>query len=205
MVHRPGLGVTQQLSWRAQAASGAGRLRFRASFRLPTPVRGVSYALIIGFYTLLLSGLIATVWPRVLGHSAFIVRSGSMAGIVPVGSIAVTEEVRAEEIEVGDVIVFYPPATPTDSSPLLHRVRSIREENGQRLLRTKGDANATPDPWELALQGRGARVLYSVPYVGYLFGFARTPAGWTLLVLLPAGYLGLTVVRRIWAGKSAAR
>jgi signal peptidase len=153
--------------------------------------------------------LAASVAPRLLGYSSVIVYGGSMADSVPIGSIAVTEKVRPEDVGVGDVIVFHPPTTSTDpsakSSPLMHRVVSVREEEGQRLFRTKGDANPTPDPTEVVLQGTGSRVVYTIPYVGYLLDFARTPLGWSLLLVLPVTYLGLSTLRRIWAGERSAR
>jgi len=168
-------------------------LRLTASFTLA------------GAALLVVGALAVSLAPRILGYSPVIVYGGSMADSVRVGSIAVTKAVQPEDIGVGDVIVFYPPTTSPDRSPLMHRVISVREEGGQRLFRTKGDANATPDPWEIGIEGRGSRVAYAVPYVGYLVDFAGTPLGWTLLLFLPATYLGLTTLRRIWAGGPSAR
>jgi signal peptidase len=159
----------------------------------------------VGAALVVVGALAVSLTPRLLGYSSVIVYGGSMAGSVRVGSIAVTKEVQPEDIRVGDVIVFYPPTTSPDRSPLMHRVISVREEDGQRLFSTKGDANATPDPWEIAVEGRGSRVAYSVPYVGYLVDFAGTPLGWALLLFLPATYLGVTTLRTIWAGERSAR
>jgi signal peptidase len=141
----------------------------------------------------------ASLGPRLYGYSPAIVYGGSMGDTVPVGSIAVTKVIQPEDVAVGDIIVFYPPATAADRLPLMHRVISIREEGDQQIFRTKGDANAVPDPWEMTLVGHGSRVVYAVPYAGYLATFAKTPLGWTLLLLLPASYLGLTTLRAIWA------
>jgi signal peptidase len=158
-----------------------------------------------GAALIVVGALAVSLAPRLLGYSSVIVYGGSMADSIPVGSIAVTKEVHPEDVAVGDVIVFYPPTTSPDRSPLMHRVVSVREEDGQRLFRTKGDANPTPDPTEAALLGTGSRVVYTVPYVGYLVSFARTPLGWTLLLVLPGTYLGLSALRRIWAGGPPAR
>jgi signal peptidase len=159
---------------------------------------------VAGAALVVVGALGASLAPRLLGYSSVIVYGGSMAGTIPVGSIAVTEQVSMEDVGVGDVIVFHPPTTSPNSLPLMHRVVSIREEEGQRLFQTKGDSNATPDPAEVALQGTGSRVVYTVPYVGYLVNFARTPVGWSLLLVLPATYLGLSTLRRIWAGDRSA-
>jgi signal peptidase len=150
------------------------------------------------------AALAASMLPRLLGYSPVIVYGGSMADSVPVGSVAVAEEVWPEDIGVGDVIVFHPPTASQHRSPLMHRVVSIREEDGQRLFHTKGDGNATPDPWEIGIERRGSRVVYAVPYVGYLVNFARMPLGWGLLLILPGAYLGAVLLRRIWAAQPPA-
>ena len=165
--------------------------------------------MLAGTVLVVVGALAASLAPRLLGYSSVIVYGGSMADSVSVGSIAVTEKVRPEDVSVWAVIVFHPPTTSTnpstDPSPLMHRVVSVREEEGQRVFQTKGDANPTPDPTEVALQDTGSRVVYTVPYVGYLVSFAGTPLGWALLLFLPATYLGLTTLRRIWAGGPPAR
>jgi signal peptidase len=161
--------------------------------------------MLAGTMLVVVGALGASLAPRLLGYSSVIVYGGSMGDSVPVGSIAVTEKVQPEDVNVGDVILFHPLATSPDSLPLMHRVVSVREEEGQRVLQTKGDANPTPDPTEVALQGTGSRVVYTVPYVGYLVNLARTPLGWALLLFLPATYLGITTLRRIWAGGPPAR
>jgi signal peptidase len=162
-------------------------------------------ATLAGAALVVVGALAASLAPRLLGYSSVIVYGNSMTDTIPVGSIAVTKEVQPEDVAVGDVVVFYPPTTSSNRLPLMHRVVAIREEEGQRLFRTKGDGNATPDPWEIAIEGRGSRVVYAVPYVGYLVNFAGTPLGWTLLLVLPVTYLSIATLRRIWAGGPPAR
>jgi signal peptidase len=184
--------------------------------RIPSvPARARRYLALTANVTLAGAALVvvgalgASLAPRLLGYSSVIVYGGSMAGTIPVGGIAITKEVQPEDVNVGDVIVFHPPTMSTNPSPkpppVMHRVISVREEDGQRLFQTKGDANATPDPTEVSLQDTGSRVVYTVPYVGYLVNLARTPLGWALLLFLPATYLGVTTLRRIWAGGPPAR
>jgi signal peptidase len=147
----------------------------------------------------------ASLGPRLLGYSPIIVYGGSMGGSVPVGGIAVTKQVQPEDVGVGDVIVFYPPSTSGNRLPVMHRVISVRAEDGHRLFSTKGDSNSAPDPWEIGIEGHGSRVVYAVPYVGYLVNFARMPLGWWLLLILPGAYFGATLLRRIWAPLPPAR
>src|SRR3989304_1563307 len=75
------------------------------------------------------------------------------------------------------------------SSPVCHSnvAASPHGSNRPDLLRALGAVRG-----RVGLDGRGARLVSSVPYVGYLVDFARTPLGWTLLLVLPATYLGFT-------------
>jgi signal peptidase len=207
-VYRNGATVRRYTRNAADSLKAAAVLAGRIP---PVPARLRRPLAIIANFTLsaalvvVLAALAASLAPRLLGYSSVIVYGGSMGGSVPVGSIAVTKQVQPDDVSVGDVIVFYPPTTSQHRSTLMHRVVSIREEDGQRLFHTKGDANATADPWEMGIEGHGSRVVYAVPYVGYLVNFAGSPLGWTLLLLLPGTYLGFTTLRRIWAGDAPAR
>jgi signal peptidase len=124
---------------------------------------------------------------------------GSMGSTAPIGSVAVIEDVPPESLEVGDVIVFRPPSSGKAREPLMHRIISIEEVDGQRVVGTKGDANESADPWQLRLSGEGGRLVYVVPYVGYLLWFFQTRIAWALVVLPLAAYFGFVALRRIWA------
>jgi signal peptidase len=124
---------------------------------------------------------------------------GSMGSTAPAGSVAFIEDVSAESLKVGDVIVFRPPSAGNDHEPLMHRIVSIEEVDGQRVVTTKGDANESADPWELGLSSEGGRLVFFVPYLGYLLWFLQTRVAWAVLVLPLAAYLGFMALRRIWA------
>ena len=72
----------------------------------------------------------------------------------------------------------------------MHRIISVEEVDGQRVFRTKGDANEGADPWELRLTGEGGRLVFVAPYAGYLLWFFKTRAAWSFVVLPLAAYLG---------------
>ena len=192
--------VGRGVAWLARAIAAT-----RIPDRFRRPLAMASRLTLVGTTLAAAAALAASLGPQLLGYSSVVVYGGSMADSISAGSIAVTEEVQPENVGVGNVIVFHPPAASANSPPLMHRVVSVREENGQRFFRTKGDANQTPDPVEVALQDAGSRVVYTVPYVGYLVHFAQTLLGWLLLVALPVAYLGLTGLRRIWSRERLAR
>lgn len=126
--------------------------------------------------------------PTLMGYESLIVTSGSMGRAMPVGSVATTRMVDARAIAAGDIVSF---RTDESEPPTTHRVIRIADEDGRRVLATKGDANPAEDPRPLVLAGDIHRVEWVVPYAGYIVWFARSPAGGALLFLLPMA--GLTV------------
>lgn len=152
----------------------------------------------LGFFAFLMA--IAVV-PSFVGYPTLSVEGGSMGSSLPRGSIAITRWVPAEEVQLNYVIVIKGAAQRAK----IHRVVSVEERDGQVVVQTKGDANASVDPGERVLEGRVAVHTYTIPYLGYGADFARTPLGWTLLVLLPAFALALLTLRDIWVEEPPAK
>jgi signal peptidase I len=114
------------------------------------------------------------------------VLTGSMRPTASPGDVAVTRVVPVDSLRVGDVISFYPPGQTT---PVLHRIRSLEATPAGLQITTKGDANNTDDPWHATLKGTSAyRLVAVVPFVGWLTELQR-PA-----LLLAGLVLGLVVV-----------
>lgn len=104
--------------------------------------------------------------PALLGLQRYVITSGSMAGTYDIGSVVFSEEVPVEQLEVGDVITYVPPAEAGIDHLVTHRIVSI--EDGE--FRTQGDASSQVDPWVFQLDAATQpRAVASVPYVGYLF------------------------------------
>ena len=160
--------------------------------------RGV-YWLAVSAASLALAAILATVGARLLGYSPYVMYGGSMGSTAPMGSVALIEDVPAESLGVGDIIVFRPPSSGRPREPVMHRIISIEEVDGQRVFGTKGDANRSPDSWKLRISGEGGRLAYVVPYVGYLLWFFQTRVGWVFVALPLLAYLGFVALRRIWA------
>ena len=179
------------------AASGtAARWQARRSFR---HLRGAAYWLAVGVCCAVLLAVLATVGARFFGYSPYVMYGGSMASAAPTGSLAFIETVPAESLNLGDVVLFRPPSTGETRKPMMHRIISVEQVDGQRVFTTKGDANDSADPWKLGLTGEGGRLVFAVPYAGYFFWFFQTRAAWFLVVLPLVAYLGFLALRRIWA------
>jgi signal peptidase len=126
--------------------------------------------------------------------------AGSMGDTIPTGSLVLTRSVSPSTLRVGDVITFEKPrgAAGLDT----HRLIRIDRSNGHTTYRTQGDANAVGDPWVLEFeQGQSAhRVVASVPHVGLLLVWARSPFWAFGLVALIALILLSTIMKMIVAG-----
>jgi signal peptidase len=145
------------------------------------------------------------VLPILLGYERYVIVSGSMEPTIPVGSIVYDEVVPVEELEVGDVITFVPPPEYDISDPVTHRIHSITvagensETPGERIIRTKGDANEKVDPWQMILdRPEQARVAHHIPYVGYVYMALSKPWVQLLVIGLPALALAVFVAASLW-------
>ena len=123
-----------------------------------------------------------------------VVKSGSMEPAIHVGSIVIIEPTK--NFAVGDVITF---GKDTKTQiPTTHRIVGIEGEGDSRVFTTKGDANETEDPATTPIESVQGKVLFSVPYVGFLLAFARTKLGFFLLIGVPAIAVFVEEARAIW-------
>jgi signal peptidase len=132
----------------------------------------------------------------VAGFKPVEVYSGSIVPTIRVGSVAFDRPVAGRSVRVGEVITFQDPYTK--GRLVTHRVNRIIHTDHGLAYRTKGDANATRDPWTIALPDRVGRVSFSVPYIGYALWYAHTREVRTGLVVLVAILVLSAPLRRIW-------
>ena len=125
--------------------------------------------------------LLAMTLPAFAGFHTVIVMSGSMGSALRVGSVAVTQPIDAADVHEGDIVAF---SVSERTAPVLHRVVAITvDEDGHRIATTRGDANDAPDQHPLFLDRDGERVVYSVPWIGYLLVFVQSGTGRVLLLI----------------------
>ncbi|HSX66163.1 signal peptidase I [Nocardioides sp.] len=137
-------------------------------------------------------GLVLVV-PALLGFDRYVITGGSMTGTVDKYAVAFEREVSVDELVVGDVITYLPPADSGTHSLVTHRIISIgTSPEGHRVLRTQGDANPDPDPWRFELvQPTVNRMSFHVPYVGWPLIALADPEKRRLLLGGPAVIIGL--------------
>lgn len=115
-----------------------------------------------------LAGL-AYLAPSVLGYERYVITGGSMSGTIEKGSVVLEKKVPVDDLAVGDVITYLPPADSGVTNLVTHRIVAIgTADDGSRLFRTQGDANPQPDPWRFSLTAETQAVVrHSVPQVGW--------------------------------------
>jgi signal peptidase len=136
-----------------------------------------------------------------MGYRAEPVLSGSMQPTLPVGSLGVIKQVPASEVQRGDVVTFN---TPGDEGNLTtHRIVGVEREGPKVLYRTRGDANATDDPWRLTQRGTMGELVLDVPYAGYVTRWLALPEVRAAVVILGSLLAFVIMMRRIWRDDSA--
>lgn len=159
----------------------------------------IFYGTVYGFFVLLLVGIaglfLVSLLPIPGNIQIKIVKSGSMDPAMPTGSVALIQPFSS--YEVGDVITFG--EDTLTRVPTTHRVVGIRMEGEQMYFTTKGDANEEVDPEETTLASVIGKVVWSVPYVGYILDFAKQPKGFALLIGIPAALVILDEISVIWS------
>jgi signal peptidase len=124
----------------------------------------VSWVLLLSMLALLTATVIL---PKVAGATPYTVLTGSMRPGMPPGSLAVTRPVAHEQLKTGDAITYQ--IRSGEPEVVTHRIISVSTTfGGERLFRTQGDANPSPDDKQVkAGQIRGV-VWYSLPMLGYV-------------------------------------
>jgi len=105
-----------------------------------------------------------------------VVSSDSMEPNLKKGDYVICIGVRAENIEVGDIIIFDLP----HKSNIVHRVvNKMKDSDGNWRFLTKGDNNIKPDeePYDIKTWIREeniiGKVIFKVPYIGWITLIAR--------------------------------
>lgn len=118
------------------------------------------------------------------------VASGSMEPSISVGSVVIAKSIDTATLEVGDVIVF----SKTEKHQIVHRISGI----GPQGFRTKGDANEDTDPFIVPPEAVSGKVMYDIPYLGYLADSLKSTWGFVLLLVIPGLAVISKEIHNIW-------
>src|SRR3989338_2465154 len=151
------------------------------------------YFLVVGVASIGLL-LLATLLPIPGNLRVKIVKSGSMEPAIKTGGLVFIRE--ASSYKMGDVITF-----GKDTKTQITTTHRIIEESGEgasKTFTTMGDANDAPDPKEVGVGEIRGKVIFSLPYAGYILDFAKKPMGFLLLVGVPALIIIFEELIKIW-------
>lgn len=109
--------------------------------------------------------------PRVMGYQSMAVLTGSMEPKYPVGSLIYVKETDSATLEVGDVITY----RLSEDTVVTHRIVEIHPDTQEVV--TKGDANEDNDGNPIPFGNIVGKADFSIPYLGFIAIYAKTPLG----------------------------
>ena len=155
-------------------------------------------------------GVVPVAPPTLIGRAAglaarllvtlVLVFAVAMLAFFPGDVVVVTPE-PSTSLRVGQVITYNIPNG--NHEPVTHRVIAILHGGRNPVIRTRGDANAAPDPWTARLAGPTVwRQRWTIPAAGWVIEWLRQPsARYPLAIGLPL-LLCLLWLREIWSDGS---
>lgn len=129
-----------------------------------------------------LSVLTASNIPWTTPIKPFIVLSGSMRPTIGEGSIVFVKR-GFQNLKAGNIITFLKPGNPAEN--VTHRLVKEIRINDKIFYDTKGDANNTFDLWRVTRESVWGKVIFTLPYVGYILTFSKTKPGVIVLIVIP--------------------
>ena len=136
--------------------------------------------LFIGIIVLLVFFTVGSNTNILRGYKSFMVLSGSMEPTINIGDIVITH--KQINYFKNDTITFYGP----ENRVVTHRVALIKEQDGDTIIITKGDANRSIDSDTITPSKIIGKVIFIVPKLGFVVSFSRTIPGLVLLIFVPA-------------------
>jgi signal peptidase len=134
--------------------------------------------------------------PSVGGYLPLIVLSDSMYPGIQSGDLIICHTADAENVQVGDVIAFFDPAS-NGTSVVTHRVIEVTTQDGALAFRTQGDANNAADANLVPAANLVGVYQNRIAGAGNVAMFMQTTEGLIVCVIVPLILLvGYDVIRR---------
>ncbi|HLG37139.1 MAG TPA: signal peptidase I [Nitrososphaera sp.] len=162
--------------------------------RLPIAIKDV---VIIGVGVLVVW---LVIWIGFGSNPFYVVSSGSMEPVLQINDVLIVRDGGSwGELKVGDIIVFNRP--DGGDRVIVHRIIEIDEgADGDRTVRTKGDANPSPIPgtdYPIQMSNYIGKVIYVLPGIGIVTQFIRPPYNFIIIAII----LALLFFNRLGIGK----
>ncbi len=148
----------------------------------------VFYNTILALLGILIILVGATLIPIPGNFKVYIVESGSMEPAVKTGSLIFVKPEK--NYSVGNIVTI-----KNGKNTVTHRIININIA-GQNIT-TKGDANEEEDAEKISSENIVGKMIFTLPYIGYPVGYAKTRVGFMFLVIIPAVIIVYDELHRI--------
>ena len=164
-------------------------------------IQAISWSVMSIFLLVLIASVLV---PRLAGATPYTILTSSMRPGMPPGTLVVVKPVDVSDIAIGTVITYQ--LTSGERDVVTHRVVGIGfDGHGERIFRTQGDANGTPDPAPVRpVQVRGER-WYAIPYLGRVTNVFTNAQRQTAVVIVAVGLLGYAAAMFTAAARTRGR
>ena len=148
--------------------------------------------------------VVSVLVPRLAGATPYTILTGSMKPGMPPGTLVVVKPVDEKDIAIGSVITYQ--LESGERTVVTHRVVAIGfDGHGNRMFRTQGDANPSPDRKPVKpVQVKGER-WYAIPRVGYVSNALTAAQRQTGVVVVAIGLLAYAAAMFTTAARTRGR
>ncbi|MCQ9163342.1 signal peptidase I [Arthrobacter sp. STN4] len=162
--------------------------------------RAVAYLL---FLVAALAALVLVVAPLATGSQTYTVLTNSMAPKYAPGTFMVVKPTPFADLRVGDIITYQ--IASGKPAVISHRIISVgTTQSGERVFTTKGDNNSLADAGPVHAQQVRGKLLYAVPYVGFVANSLGQTNRGAVLPIAAVGLIGFgafSMVQGAWGKK----
>lgn len=122
-------------------------------------------------------------------YGLIVIKSGSMEPTIKTGGAVIIKTQNTYGAD--DVITF-----AKGRELVTHRIVAIADEDGETIYTTKGDNNNATDIAPVSKSDVRGKVIFTLPYIGYVIAFFQSRVGIMLLILIPTVYfIGREVIK----------
>lgn len=120
------------------------------------------------------------------GYATVRIVTPSMEPTIPTGSYVLVKKAAAENVQTGDVILFYSRDPSIMGKMNTHRVTDVRQEDGRYVFSTKGDNNTLADFYPVYEEDLSGVYVKNMTTLTTLAGAFKNPILFFVLIILPA-------------------
>jgi signal peptidase I len=143
---------------------------------------------LVALILVVLAGVVLGKGAPLVGRQSIVIGGGSMEPTLGLGSAIVIRPIDQAALAVGDIVSM---RVGPERTTYTHRIVAVVDRPDGRWIRTKGDANAEPDPSLVPATAVIGRVEFVVPLAGYLLALLSLPMGVMFVIGLAATLLAI--------------